>query len=298
MKEGYTWATCSKVIQSQVKTLQTELHHLLGQNLLGIYLHGSLALGGFQPRRSDIDVLVVTEQRIDLEIKRACIALLLRVSRMPCPLDIRFLVQPDLLPFQHPFLCDLSYKETWRETAQQELRDGSWKDWNTYLWHDPSLTIDLAVLHHAGICLWGRPIAELFPPVLAHAFQEALVHTMQVAREHPTQDPVSFILNACRVSASLQDGLILSKDAGGTWGLAHLPEQYHPLLEQSLALYRGEPLGHVAGRALLEAFAEVLMNKLTKAFQLTGAETRRLQDEEAAFDAQAMERWLDDGAMV
>ena len=42
--KGYTWAACSKVIQSQVKTLQTELHHLFGQNLLGISLHGSLAL--------------------------------------------------------------------------------------------------------------------------------------------------------------------------------------------------------------------------------------------------------------
>lgn len=294
--KGYSWTTCSKVIQSQVKTLQTELHHLLGQNLLGIYLHGSLALGGFQPRRSDIDVLVVTEQRIDLESKRACLALLLRVSKMPCPIDIRFLVQPDLFPFQHPFPCDLSYNETWREIVQQDLRDGSWKDWNKHLWHDADLMMDLTILHHAGICLWGRSIAELFPPVSTHDFQEALVHTMRVARDHLTQDPVSFILNACRVSASLQDGLILSKDAGGTWGLAHLPEQYHPLLEQSLALYRGEPLGHFAGRALLEAFAQELMNKLTKASQLTGPETRRRQDEEAAFDAQAMERWLDDGS--
>jgi len=56
----YTWTTCSKVIQSEVNTLQTELHRLHGKNLLGIYLHGSLALGGFQPGRSDIDVIVVT----------------------------------------------------------------------------------------------------------------------------------------------------------------------------------------------------------------------------------------------
>ena len=230
MKEGYTWATCSKVIQSQVKTLQTELSHLCGQNLLGIALHGSLALGGFQPRRSDIDVIVVTRQSIDLETKRACITTLLRVSRMPCPIDVRFLVQPELFSFQHSLLCDLSYDETWRETAQQDVRDGSWKDWNTYLWRD---AIDLTVLHHAGISLWGRPIAELFPLASTPEFQAALVHTMQVAQDHPTQDPVSFVLNACRVSAFLQDRLIFSKDAGGTWGLAHLPERYHPLLAQS-----------------------------------------------------------------
>ena len=68
-----TWETCSKVIQSEVKTLQTELQRLLGDNLLGIYLHGSLALGGFQPGRSDIDVIVVTAHMMDLEAKRRCI---------------------------------------------------------------------------------------------------------------------------------------------------------------------------------------------------------------------------------
>ncbi len=62
----YTWRTCSKVIQSEVNTLRTELQRLLGQNLLGIYLHGSLALGGFQPGRSDIDVIVVTALRMGL----------------------------------------------------------------------------------------------------------------------------------------------------------------------------------------------------------------------------------------
>ena len=297
MKEGYTWATCSKVIQSEVKTLQTELSNLCGQNLLGIYLHGSLALGGFQPRRSDINVIVVTGQRMDLETKRACMTMLLRVSPMPCPIDIRFLVQSALFPFQHPLLCDFQYDETWRETAQQDLRDGSWKDWHEHAWRDPDLTIDLTVLHHAGICLCGRPISEMFPAVSAHTFQEAIIQTMQIARDHPTQDPVSFVLNACRVSACLQEGLILSKDAGGRWGLAHLPDQYHPLFEQSLALYRGEPLGQVVGRALLEAFAKALLKKMPNASPLTGWETPRLPDEDAAFEALILERWLDDGGI-
>lgn len=120
MKEGYTWATCSKVIQSEVKTLQTELHYMLDQNLLGIYLHGSLALGGFQPDRSDIDVIVVTGQRIDLEMERACIALPLRVSKRPCPIDIRFLVQSELFPFQHLLLSDFQYHD-WKPRARASV---------------------------------------------------------------------------------------------------------------------------------------------------------------------------------
>ncbi|HET8842761.1 MAG TPA: aminoglycoside adenylyltransferase domain-containing protein [Ktedonobacteraceae bacterium] len=295
--KGYIWATCSQVIQSEVKTLQAELQRLLGQNFLGIYLHGSLALGGFQPRRSDIDVIVLTEQRIDLEIKRACIALLLRLSKMPCPIDIRFLVQPDLFPFQHPLSCDLHYNETWREIYQQDLRDGSWKEWQKRPWHDPSLTISLATLHRSGIRLLGCPIAEVFTDVPERSCQEAMIQELQAARAYQMQEPLTFVLNACRLSAYVHDGVILSKDAGGMWGLANLPEQYHPLLQQSLALYRGEQLQSPVGSVVLEHFAGWLLQEITRTMWLTRSETRRQEDEEKVFDIQALEQWLDDGGM-
>ena len=62
-------------------------------------------------------------------------------------------------------------------------------------------------------------------------------------------------MNACRVSAYLHDHIILSKDAGGVWGLVSLPEQYHPLVQQLLALYRGEQPGRPVGRAAMQDFA-------------------------------------------
>src|SRR6266480_3673474 len=226
----YTWATCSKVIQSEVNTLRTELQRLLGHDLLGIYLHGSLALGGFHPTRSDIDVVVLTGQRMDLEVKRATMASLLRVSKMPCPLDIRFLVEHD-------------------------LRSGNLKHLNDVIQHDPDLTTFLTVLHQHGICLYGKPLVEAFPPVPEHDFREAIVTTFQAAREHPLQDLVSFVLNACRVSAYLHHSTILSKDAGGVWGLGHLPERYHPLIQQALARSRGDRPTRPVGYAALDDFA-------------------------------------------
>ena len=251
----YTWETCSKVIQSEVNTLQTELQRLLDQNLLGVYLHGSLALGGFQPERSDIDVIVVTAQRIDLETKRRCIELLLRISRMPCPLDIRFLVQQDLFPYQQLLLCELHYSEIWRENYQQELRTGIWKDWNNSAKRDPDLVVHLMVLHRYGICLYGKPISEVLPTVPERDFRDAIIKDIQVAQGEPLYDPISYILNACRTCAYLQDGAILSKDAGGIWGLSHLPEQYHPLIHQALALYRSERLGRPVGHVAWDDFA-------------------------------------------
>ena len=38
-------------------------------------------------------------------------------------------------------------------------------------------------------------------------------------------------------------------------GLTHLPEQYHPLIQQALALYQGERLGRPVGHAAWDDFA-------------------------------------------
>ncbi len=302
----YTWATCSKVIQSEVYTLCTELQRLLSHDLLGIYLHGSLALGGFHPTRSDIDVVVLTGQNMELEIKHAIMAWLLRVSKMPCPLDIRFLVEHDLFPFHHPLPCDLSFSEMRREQYQQDLRSGNWKHWNAVIQHDPDLTIFLTVLRHHGICLYGKPLMEAFPSVPEHDFREAIVKNFQVAWEHPLQDLVSFVLNACRVSAYLRHSTILSKDAGGVWGLGYLPEQYHPLIQQALARSRGESPTRPVGYAALDDFAtyihqailaseDLLMTTERWSYKRERARVDSSVDDDEQTPCEALERWLDDG---
>jgi len=255
MGQQYSWETCSRVIQSEVRTLQTESQRVLGENLVGFYLHGSLALGGFNPARSDVNIVVVTKQGMAIEIKRTLVTLLLRLSKMPCPISIHFLAQQNIFPFQHPLSYDLYYNEAMREKAQQDMRNDTWKHWNDRSEYDPELTIILTVLQMHGVCLYGEAPARTLPAVPEHAFRDALVANVQVAQHHPLHAPISFVLNACRVSAYLRDHIILSKDEGGVWGLASLPEQYHPLIQQLLALYRSERPGRPVGHAALQDFA-------------------------------------------
>ncbi len=213
----YNWTNSSKVIKAQVNTVQMELQRLLGQNLLSIYLHGSLALGGFQPSRSDIDLIVVNAQKMDVETKREVMISLLRISRMPCPLEVYFLVEQDIMPFQHPLPYDLHYNEKWREQYEQELRDDTWKHWNDAIQHDPNLTISIRVLHGCSICLYGKHISETTPEVPEEAFRDTLIKDALAELQQRRQDPISFVLNACRVLAYLHDGAILAKDEGGLW---------------------------------------------------------------------------------
>lgn len=255
MAQQYTWETCSRVIQSEVRTLQTESQRVLEENFVGFYLHGSLALGGFNPARSDVNIVVVTKQGMEIEVKRTLVTLLLRISKMPCPVSIHFLAQHDIFPFQHPLPYDLYYTELMREQVQQDMRNDTWHHWNDGIKYDPDLAIILTVLQLYGICLSGEPPAKTLPAVPEHAFRDALVTKVQTAQQHPLHDPISFVLNACRVMAYLHDHIVLSKDAGGVCALSSLSVQYHPLIQQLLALYRGERPGRPVGRAALQDFA-------------------------------------------
>ncbi len=258
----YNWENVSKVIKSEVNTLVTEFQNLLQENLIGIYLHGSLALGGFKPERSDIDLLVVTGQRIELEIKKKIIELLLRISRFPVPVEISFLVEKDIFPYKSPLPYDLHYSEKWREKLRQDLRNEGWKHWDKDTKHDLDLAIHLTILHQHGIVLYGKPIAEALPVVPEQDFRDALIIDLREAAENRLHNPIYFVLNACRIEAYLREGKLLSKDAGAEWGLMKLPEQFHVLIEQSLALYRGERPGRPAGRSILNDFAIFIEKEL------------------------------------
>lgn len=258
----YSWENCSRVIQSEVNTLTAEFQRLLKENLLGVYLHGSLALGGFKPERSDIDLIVVTAQQIELEVKREIVELLLRISRFPRPVEISFLVKQAIFPYQNPLPYDLHYSEKWRDKMQQAVRDGGWRQWNATIQYDPDLAVHLTVLRQHGICLYGEPIAEALPQVPEQDFRAGIIDDLREAMGKRLNDPMYFVLNACRVEAYVREGQILSKDAGGEWGRAHLPEQFRVLIEQALALYRGERPGRPAGRSALNDFATYIEAQL------------------------------------
>ncbi len=249
----YKWPQVTKTIKVEVQTLETELHSLLDENLLGIYLHGSLAQGGFQPARSDIDIIVVSEQDIEPAKQRLIVEMLLRLSKAPIPLDIYFMNKSAIFPFQQLLPYDLHYNERLREHYQALLRREDWQ--NDINQHDPQLSIYLAVLHAHGIVLAGKPIDETLPVVPEQILRESLITATLLARDERMRDLVSFVLNACRTLAYLREGTLISKDEGGVWGEAHLSEQYYTLIHQSLALYRADRLSRPVGRAALDEFA-------------------------------------------
>ncbi|MFQ7159857.1 MAG: DUF4111 domain-containing protein [Ruthenibacterium sp.] len=86
------------------------------------------------------------------------------------------------------------------------------------------------------------------------AYKAAILHDVGTAVQDAGQKPVYVVLNLCRALAFWRQGLVLSKQQGGEWALAHLPPQWHPVVRAALQGYLyGAPFCAPAGQA--QAFA-------------------------------------------
>jgi Nucleotidyltransferase domain. len=67
---GYNYYNAPREIKLILDEIVKSYYGILKDNLVGIYLHGSLALGCFNPKVSDIDFLIVVRDKLPLEVKR------------------------------------------------------------------------------------------------------------------------------------------------------------------------------------------------------------------------------------
>jgi streptomycin 3"-adenylyltransferase len=240
----YGWADCPEAIRHQIETLLADLRSQLGDALIGLYLHGSLVMGCFNPAHSDIDLIAVLRVGLEVEDKRRLAESLLRHSNMPRPVEISFLAQNDLAPWRHPTPYTFHYSEAWRERYTNALISGAWRSWPAQPDLDSDLAAHLTVTRQRGLCLYGAPIEQVIPPVPAKDYAASIVGDLWWARDRYTQEPSEngpyLVLNACRVYAFLLEGAVLSKDEGGAWALTKLPDTLTGLVRQALDIYRGE----------------------------------------------------------
>ena len=56
---------------SVIESFVSHSRQILGENLVGVYLHGSAVMGCFNPAKSDLDFIVVIAHPMTDETKRA-----------------------------------------------------------------------------------------------------------------------------------------------------------------------------------------------------------------------------------
>ena len=222
-------------VQALMDRIVTACRDTLGRNLLGLYVHGSIAFGCFQPRSSDVDFLVVTAREPALGEKCALLRALLALEAQlpPKGMEMSVLLADVCRPFVYPTPYVLHYSQTYRQRCLADLRAFCADMHGT----DPDLAAHVAVLHAVGICAFGRPIGEMFGPVPPEAFWDSVRGDVANAEEDVIRDPVYVLLNLCRVLAWRREGKLLSKAQGGRWGIERLPASCAPLLQQALDGY-------------------------------------------------------------
>jgi len=228
---------CPEGVRTVLDSCVASHREVLGDALLGVYLHGSLAMDCFNPQASDIDILAVSRRETSKDQKKEIIQWFLDHSRKPSLLEYSLLNQDDLRAWRHPCAFDLHYSEMHRNMYKKGDGDGLSKN----KLGDPDLAAHLTITKARGLVLWGKPIDDVFPEIPARDYKKSLLYDFKdIAKEVRTKKvSVYSLLNPCRVAGYFRDGLIMSKDEGGEWGMKNFPDMANEI-SKALAMYRGD----------------------------------------------------------
>jgi len=236
---------------------------ILGSNLLGIYIHGSLAMNCFTWNTSDVDFIVVTENVPSLQSKKAYVRMILDVDKeAPSKgLEMSMLTEKACRCFRHPVPFELHFSHGHLLQAEKNV-DVFAEEMHG---EDRDLAAHMMITRKYGITLCGPMPDTLFPVIPDPAYTDALLYDIENAEDEIMKDPVYMTLNLCRIVAWLEEKRILSKKEGGEWGIMHLPSKYRDLLSWALALYSGsEDYFKSACKDQLSFFAAYMMERIRK----------------------------------
>lgn len=209
---------------------------IIGSQLIGIYVHGSLAMKCFNPDKSDIDLLVVIKNKItDIQKKEFMYHVVKLNDQAPAKgIELSIVKREYCKPFVYPTPYELHFSPIHLQT----FKDDPQKYVKNMKGEDKDLAAHITIINKYGIVLYGEQIESVFGEVPENDYIESIASDVKSALEDIVGDPLYVILNVCRVLAFLKEGLYLSKQQGGEWGLANVPEKYRSLLIQALEYYQ------------------------------------------------------------
>lgn len=249
-------------VQRFIEQLQSKMEDIVKQNFVGSYIHGSLALGGFNDTSSDIDLIVVTETALSVSAKKQLAALFLATSTHPYPIEISFLYVAQLQSWQHPCPYDFHYSEFWRARYHTDLSNET----TTFIHQADPTDVDLAahitIVNNCGICYKGKPIHEVFPAVPKSDYLNAIMNDFYDCLEMIHHNPVYCILNALRVYLFVKDDVIASKQKAGAWGAENLPNDFQKTVTKALDGYQSNERALPFSSAELNLFQQYISKKV------------------------------------
>lgn len=211
---------------------------VLGNNLIGVYLHGSAAMGCFNPEKSDLDLLLVVKHDIPDEVKLEFMEQVVHYhGEAPKKgLELSVVKKEYCNPLVYPTPFELHFSVTHLKWFNENPLDYVAKMKGT----DKDLAAHFMITRTCGRVLFGDEIPEIFGEVPRAAYIDSIWCDIENAQEDILVDTVYITLNLCRVLAYLKSELVLSKKAGGEWGIRELPERFRGVIGSALSSYEGK----------------------------------------------------------
>jgi len=222
-------------LNNLLESFVTQSQKILGDNLIGIYLHGSAVMGCYNEKKSDIDLLVVVKQVIPNNIKHRFMDMVVELNKYAPSKGIELsIVKSEVCnPFVYPTPFELHFSIAHLEWYKTDPLDYIDKMKGT----DKDLAAHFTIIFHRGKCLYGKDIKDVFGAVSKEYYFDSIWSDIEEAETEIMDNPTYIILNLCRVLAYKKEGLILSKHEGGEWGIRNAPEKYQALISQALDEY-------------------------------------------------------------
>lgn len=245
-------------IFEQVKQLSIQTFE---ENLVGVYIHGSLTLGCFHWDNSDIDFIVVLENMPPQVKKEEYITGLLNINKS-CPpkgLEMSIVLEKYTHQFVYPTPFELHFSNAHLKKCSDDLR--------AYCQHMNGMDKDLAahftIIKKSCIVLCGKTVKDTFGEIPKKDYFDSIKCDIENAEEEVLENPIYIILNLCRVLAYKYEDIILSKKDGGIWGIENIDKKYAGIIEKALSAYQDSNSFRWEDKEdILIAFAKYALNLL------------------------------------
>lgn len=241
-RRGVKILECSIEIGNELNLLVSSLSDILKANLKAVYLSGSLARNCYNPKTSDIDLLILSEEIIDRVRRETMLRLF---NKTPSSFDVTSVtlqqIKKNIFPTPVDFLIKLNSKIV-------ELEEGS-----------RDFLLQRQDIYEAGINLFGILHENVVEEVPWHLLRKCIHHIFPHIRTK-FSNPV---LMLCRLVFCCKEHHLCSKTEAGMWALQLFDSQFHSLIEEDLQNYKNgiKSNFNAIGLGEFEEYCSELMRK-------------------------------------
>jgi len=230
--------------------------NILDKNLVGIYLHGSLAMGCYTTA-SDIDFIALVKESIDITTKKAIIESIINLKDLPKKgLEMSIVLEKHAKEFIYPTPFELHYSDYHKNRYISD---------SNYIcggFMDKDLAAHFTIIRHMGICLYGKRIEEAFSDVPRKYYIDSIISDVANAKEDIIENTVYITLNLCRVLYYIKGNVICSKLDAGMWAKEIVPQHYRKIVEDAVDVYSNKSGQMKYNLELLIKYADYMLEEI------------------------------------